>query len=82
VSPVAAVPQTKRQDRIILDLSFPMRVGAEIIQQAVKDITAPTSHPKSMNHLGSVMPRILECMAHAPSEHPVYFSKYDISDGL
>lgn len=35
-----------------------------------------------MYHLGSVMPRILEFMAHAPPEHPIYFIKYDVSDGF
>ncbi|KAL7543039.1 hypothetical protein ACHAXR_012341 [Thalassiosira sp. AJA248-18] len=28
------------------------------------------------------MPRILKFMAHAPKEYPIYFSKYDISDGF
>ena len=28
------------------------------------------------------MPRILQFMAHAPKAHPIYFSKYDISDGF
>lgn len=30
ISPVAVVPQTNRRDRIILDLSFPVRIGTEI----------------------------------------------------
>ena len=82
VSPVAAVPQTNRRPRIILDLSFPVRVGAEIIQQAVKDSTAPVAHPDALKYLGTTMPRIAEFMAHAPSSHPIYFSKYDVSDGF
>jgi hypothetical protein len=82
VSPAAVVPQAKRRDRIILDLSFPVRVGAELIQQAVNDTTTPTAHPSSMDQLGSTMPRILEFMAHAPPEHPIFFSKYDVSDGF
>ncbi|KAL7526744.1 hypothetical protein ACHAXR_001629, partial [Thalassiosira sp. AJA248-18] len=28
------------------------------------------------------MPRILKFMAHAPKDYPIYFSKYDISDGF
>ena len=82
VSPAVVVPQIKRRDHIILDLSFPVHVGAQIIQQVVNDTTAPTSHPKTMDYLGSAMPRILEFMAHAPPEHPIYFSKYDVSDGF
>lgn len=82
ISPVAAVPQVGRRPRIILDLSFPVRVGNEIIQQAVNATTAKTSHPKALDYLGSAMPRILKFLAHAPSEYPVYLSKYDISDGF
>ena len=29
-----------------------------------------------------MMPRILEFMAHVPPQHPIFFSKYDISDGF
>lgn len=82
ISPVAVVPQTNRRDRIILDLSFPVRVGTEIIQQAVNATTQRTSHPKALDFLGSSVHRILQFLAHAPSEYPVYLSKYDISDGF
>ena len=82
ISPVAAVPQVGRRPRIILDLSFGVRMGSEIIQQAVNATTATTSHPAALDFLGSSMPRILDFLAHAPSEYPVYLSKYDISDGF
>lgn len=82
ISPVAVVPQQSRRDRIILDLSFPVRVGRQTIQQAINATTTPTSHPSALDFLGSTMPRILNFLAHAPAEYPVYFSKYDISDGF
>ena len=82
ISPVAVVPQSNRRDRIILDLSFPVRVGREIIQQAVNATTVSTSHPSALKYLGSSMPRILQFMAHAPSTLPIFFSKYDVSDGF
>jgi len=82
VSPVAAVPQKNRRDRIILDLSFGVRLGKEIIQQAVNASTTSTSHPSALSFLGSTMPRILKFMAHAPPQHPIFFSKYDVSDGF
>ena len=82
MTPVVVVQQTKWRDRIILDLSLPVPVGAEMIQQAVNDTTTPTSYPKVMDHLGSAMPRILEFMTHAPLGHPISFSKYDVSNGF
>jgi hypothetical protein len=82
VSPVAAVPQANRRPRIILDLSFPVRVGAEIVRQAVNESTVDGAHQSALRHLGSTMPRIAEFMAHAPSAHPIYWSKYDVSDGF
>ena len=82
VSPVAAVPQKNRRPRIILDLSFPVKVGNRVLQQAVNASTTQTSHPDALSYLGSTMPRILKFMAHAPKEWPIYFSKYDISDGF
>ena len=82
ISPVAAVPQTNRRPRIILDLSFGVRMGTEIIQQAVNDTTVTASHPAALNYLGSTMPRILQFMAHAPPSRPIYFSKYDKLDGF
>ena len=45
ISPVAVVPQQNRRDRIILDLSFPVRVGREIIQQAVNATTTLRGRP-------------------------------------
>ncbi|KAL7539302.1 hypothetical protein ACHAXR_009292, partial [Thalassiosira sp. AJA248-18] len=83
ISPVAAVAQKNRRARsIILDLSFPVRVGQEIIQQAVNSSTPQTLHPAALNFLGSSMPRVLKFMAHAQGDYPIYFSKYDISDGF
>ena len=82
VSPAVVVPQIKRRDHIILDLSFPVRVGAQLIQQDVNNTTTPTSHPKTMDYLTSAMPHILEFMAHALPKHPIYFSKYDVSNGF
>lgn len=82
ISPVALVPQANRRPRIILDLSFPVRLGREIVQQAVNDSTEPLADPRAIDQIGKVMPRTLEFMANAPREHPIYFSKYDISDGF
>ena len=82
ISPVAVIPQANRRDRIILDLSFPVRVGTEILQQAVNATTITQSEPRSLAHFGTAMQRILAFMAHAPAEYPIYFSKYDISDGF
>ena len=82
ISPVAAVPQRNRRDRVILDLSFSVCLGNEIIKQAVNSSTVSTSHPSAFSFLGSTMPRILKFTTHAHPQHPIFFSKYDILDGF
>ena len=82
VSPAAVVPQSMRCNRIILDLSFPVCEGVNIIQQVVNNATTLLLHPKAMDHLGFTMSCILGCMNHAPAEHSIDSSKYDVSNGF
>lgn len=81
ISPVACIPQTNRRDRIILDLSFGVRVGGKIVQESVNDASADIAPNESMDELGNTLPRILSYMARADPGRPIRFSKYDVSDG-
>jgi hypothetical protein len=95
VSPLAVVPQRNRRGRMILDLSFPVhrslpstkskrkprKLGA-VLQPAVNDTTHPSAPTKPVKEIGTVLPRMFEFMAAAPSKEHVLFSKIDLSDGF
>ena len=52
------------------------------MEQAVNSSIVSTSYQSTLSFLGSTMPKISKSMAHAPPQHPIFFSKYDISDGF
>ena len=90
VSPVAVIPQTGRQGRIILDLSFPVfhqakgkrrRSQQTVLQPSVNETTAQLAPVEAVKDTGKVLPRILMYMAESPTKWPIYFSKIDLSDG-
>ena len=92
ISPLACIPQTNRQDRLILDLSFPIywpRAGrkrkatTEILQPSLNASTTALSPKPPVQELGKVLPRIFDFMAAVPpTNESVMFSKIDLSDGF
>ena len=83
ISPIAAVPHKSRIYRMILDLSFSVRMPDGTRIPSVNDSSDKTlvDHT-SMSQLGNVIPRIVATMAHAPPDTPFYFVKFDIKDGF
>jgi hypothetical protein len=71
ISPVAVVPQPNRPGRIILDLSFPVRLCnnvlscchrmGEIIQASVNNTTT-----KAVKAIGQVLPNLFQFMSDTP----------------
>jgi hypothetical protein len=90
VSPVAVIPQAGRRGRIILDLSFAVRLEQKlgqrrpgaILQEAVNDTTAPLAPRQPVREIGKVLPRVFEFMAGAPAGQEILLSKVDLSDGF
>ena len=82
ISPIAAIPHKSRQFRMILDLSFSLKVNGAPIQ-SVNDASDKTLAPQhAMYELGNVIPRIIHTMAAAPNTGiPFLFSKVDLKDG-
>jgi hypothetical protein len=66
ISPVAVVPQTDRQGRIILDLSFPVyqEVNGDVVitQASVKKTTSSTAPTIPVKEIGKVLNRLLHFM--------------------
>jgi hypothetical protein len=90
ISPVAVIPQDGRRGRIILDLSFGVRLAPKlgqrkaetIIQEAVNDTTVPLAPRTPVREIGKVLPRVFEFMASTPEGQEILLSKVDLSDGF
>jgi hypothetical protein len=91
ISPVAAVPQTNRRARIILDLSFPVhqpekagrrRKMGPVIAPSVNETTVKLSPQTAVKEIGHVLTRVLHFMSSTPADQQIYFSKVDLSDGF
>ena len=91
VSRLAVVPQTDRRGRLILNLSAPVH-GAALsrqprkpklpLQASVNDTTVPAPERSGVDHLGQVLPGLLQYMLDTPSEWTIHWSKLDLSDGF
>ena len=82
VSPIAAIPHKSRNFRMILDLSYQLKIGGERLQSVNDSSNKNLALQVSMAQLGSVLPRLISAVAHAPSPTiPITFAKLDIKDG-
>ena len=82
ISPIAAVPHKSRLYRMILDLSFQVRLLTGERVPSVNDSSNKSlAFHASMRQLGLVIPRIIWTLATAPSSTPFSFVKFDIKDG-
>jgi hypothetical protein len=90
ISPVAVIPQDGRRGRIILDLSFAVRLEQKpdrrkvglLLQEAVNDTTVPLAPRRPVREIGKVLPRVLEFMASREEGQDILLSKVDLSDGF
>ena len=82
ISPLAAIPHKSRSFRMILDLSYELKVNNNKLR-SVNDASDKSLAPQhAMFELGNVIPRIIWQMASAPDNGvPLLFSKIDLKDG-
>ena len=82
ISPIAAIPHKSRLFRMILDLSFVLRVNGKPLT-SVNDASDKSLAPQhAMYELGNVIPRLIWAMALAPDTGiPFMFTKVDLKDG-
>jgi hypothetical protein len=71
ISPVEVIFYKERRGRILMDLSFPVKLGNKIIQQSVNETTRQQAPLESLDQLGKVMNRMVGYMAWAPNDKPV-----------
>jgi len=91
VSRLAVVPQTDRRGRLILNLSAPVHSsgpsrrsrGPKLpLQASVNSTTVAAPERSGVEHLGQVLPGLLQYMFDAPQEWTIHWSKLDLSDGF
>jgi hypothetical protein len=82
VSPIAAVPHKSRVYRMILDLSYQIKVNGKKLQ-SVNDTSDKSLAPQhAMYELGNVIPRLIWAMATShDTSTPFLFTKVDLKDG-
>ena len=82
ISPIAAIPHKSRLYRMILDLSFELKVDGTKLRSVNDSSDKDLAPHHSMYELGNVIPRIIWQMALAPDTGvPILFSKIDLKDG-
>jgi hypothetical protein len=82
VSPIAAVPHKSRLYRMILDLSYQIKINGKELQ-SVKDTSDKNLAPQhAMYELGNVIPRLIWAMATSNDNVTLFlFTKVDLKDG-
>jgi hypothetical protein len=82
ISPIAAIPHKSRQFRMILDLSFELKVNQSLLKSVNDSSNKGIAPHEDMYKLGNVIPRIIWAMATAPDTGvPILFSKIELKDG-
>ena len=91
VSRLAVVPQTDRRGRLILNLSAPVHGsgptrrsrGPKVpLQASVNSTTVAAPERSGVEHLGQVLPGLLQYMFDTSPEWTIHWSKLDLSNGF
>lgn len=81
ISPLAAIPHKSRAYRLLLDLSFGIKVGGERLP-SVNESTRQTAPHDALDYIGTALPRIIHAVATAATNQHCLFAKADIKDGF
>ena len=82
ISPVACIPHKSKKYRVILDLSFNLKVDKTIFP-SVNDTTTKLAPLEAMVQLGYCVKRLIATMAdNYDKDRPFKFCKLDIKDGF
>jgi hypothetical protein len=93
VLPVLITPHTGHRGRIILDLSFPVRIPpnqqdakrrkmGEVFGPSVNDTKEKLAPQGAVQEIGKVLPRLFHFMATTPEDQEIRLSKVDLLDGF
>jgi hypothetical protein len=82
ISPIAAIPHKSKAYRLILNLSFRLRLKNGGFRKAVNDTTEKTAPGGATNQIGECLSRIIHAFAEAEEDAKVFMAKWDIKDGF
>ena len=82
VSPIAAVPHKSRIYRMILDLSYQIKINGKKLKSVNETSDKDLAPQHAMYELGNVIPRLIWAMATSlDTSTPFLFTKVDLKDG-
>ena len=81
VSPLAAIPHKSREFRMILDLSYNIKVNGIKLQSVNETSNKNLAPQHAMFELGNVILRIVWALATVDPNIPFLFTKVDLKDG-
>lgn len=81
ISPLAAIPHKSRAYRLLLDLSFGVKMDGTT-KPSVNETTVQTAPHHALDYIGTALPRIIHAVATAATNTPCLFAKADIKDGF
>jgi hypothetical protein len=82
VSPIAAIPHKSKPYRLILDLSFVLRLRDGTTLPSVNNSTTKTAPSGTINQLGHSLQRIIHAFTEADENNQIIMAKWDIKDGF
>ena len=82
ISPITAIPHKSRQFRMILDMSFELKVNQSHLKSVNDSSNKALAPHEAMYKPSNIIPRSIWAMATAPDTGvPILFSKIDLKDG-
>ena len=82
ISPIAAIPHNSRLFRMILDISYELKMDKDKLKSVNKASDKDLAPQHLMYELGNIIPRIIWNMTKAPDTGVrILFSKIDLKDG-
>ena len=82
ISPIAAIPHKSKQFRLILDLSFNLRLKQGGIVPSVNATTIQTAPKGAIDQLGHSLTHGIHAFVEAEEEARIFMAIWDIKDGF
>ena len=82
VSPLAMIPHKSRGFRVILDLSFRLKLKKGGYLASVNEETTLEAPAGAIDQLGHSLSRIIHAFAEADEDAKVFMAKFDIKEGF
>jgi hypothetical protein len=82
ISPIAAIPHKSKAYRLILDLSFRIRLANRGVWASVNNTTKKTAPAGAINQISECLACIVHAFAETDPSANIFMAKWDIKDGF